>query len=140
MDVYRAPMRSRRDDVDPQLAVDRALEHGVCGMGAAHDEGAERRLDRFASAAIGTYVWTRTAKEYHLGRLTGGLREDRSADAIAADLIHIRTCEWLGEPIDAALVPEQVSHAFSRGGRNLQRIGLSGAVEATREVWRRVAT
>ncbi|MDH6287585.1 hypothetical protein M2275_002489 [Rhodococcus opacus] len=32
-DVYRAPMRSRRDDVDPGLAVQRALAMDVCGIG-----------------------------------------------------------------------------------------------------------
>jgi hypothetical protein len=38
------------------------------------------------------------------------------------------------------LVPEQVSYAFSRGGRNLQRIGTPGAGEATQDTWERIAT
>jgi hypothetical protein len=129
-------MHSRRDDVDPRLAVERALRLGLCGMGEAADERAERRLERFASAQDGTFAWTRSTEGFHLGRLTGPVRNDRSADAITADLVHVRPCEWLGQPVDAALVPEQVTHAFSRGGRNLQRIGLPGAGEATEDVWR----
>ena len=134
-DVFRAPMRSRRDDVDPSLAVARALDLGICGMGAADDERAERRLARFASAPDGSYVWTRDAAGFHLGRLTGPLRPDQSSAAVSADLVHVRPCEWVDGPVDAVLVPEQVVHAFARGGRNLQRIGIRGAAEATRGVW-----
>jgi hypothetical protein len=133
-------MRSRRDDVEPRLAVERALELGLCGMGAADDVRAERRLEKFAAAADGTYVWTRGAQGFHLGRLTGPCRRDDSEAAVAADLVHVRPCEWLDEPVDAALVPEQVSYAFSRGGRNLQRIATPGAGEATRDAWRRIAS
>ena len=139
-DVYRAPMRSRRDDVDPRLAVERALEIGLCGMGTADDDRAERRLERFAAAPDGTYVWTRGPDGFHLGRLTGPCRRDDSEAAIAADLVHVRPCEWIEEPVDPALVPEQVSYAFSRGGRNLQRIGTPGAGEATRATWERLAS
>jgi len=134
-DVYRAPMRSRRDDIDPRLAVERALELGLCGMGTTDDVRAERRLERFAAAPEGTYVWTRGPNGFHLGRLTGPCRRDDSVAAVAADLVHVRPCEWIDEPVDAALVPEQVSYAFSRGGRNLQRIGTLGAGEATRHTW-----
>jgi hypothetical protein len=109
-------------------------------MGAADDVRAERRLERFAAAADGTYVWTRGARGFHLGRLTGPCRRDDSGAAVAADLVHVRPCEWLDEPVDAALVPEQVSYAFSRGGRNLQRIATPGADEATRDAWRKIAS
>ena len=108
-------------------------------MGAADDERAERRLERFAAAPDGTYVWTRDQSGFHLGRLTGPWRRDDSEAAVAADLVHVRPCEWLDEPVDPALVPEQVSYAFSRGGRNLQRIGTPGAGEATRDTWERLA-
>jgi len=133
-------MRSRRDDVAPRLAVERALELGLCGMGAIDDVRAEGRLERFAAAPEGTYVWTRGPDGLHLGRLTGPCRRDASVAAVAADLVHVRPCEWIDEPVDPALVPEQVSYAFSRGGRNLQRIGTPGAVEATRDIWDRLAT
>ena len=132
-------MRSRRDDVDPRLAAERALELGLCGMGTTDDVRAERRLERFAAAPEGSYVWTRGPDGFHLGRLTGPCRRDDSAAAEAADLVHVRPCEWIDEPVDAALVPEQVSYAFSRGGRNLQRIGTPGAGEATQEAWDRIA-
>ena len=133
-------MRTRRDDVDPRLAVERALELGLCGMGTTDDVRAERRLERFAAAPEGTYVWTRGPDGFHLGRLTGPCRRDDSVAAVAADLVHVRPCEWIDEPVDAALVPEQVSYAFSRGGRNLQRIGISGAGEATQATWERIAS
>jgi hypothetical protein len=133
-------MHSRRDDVDPELAVQRALRLGLCGMGEATDERAERRLERFASAPDGSLAWTRSVDGFHLGRLTGPVADDRSADALVADLVHVRPCDWLGEPVHAALVPGQVPQAFSRGGRNLQRIGLPGAGEATQDVWERLSS
>jgi hypothetical protein len=133
-------MRSRRDDVDPRLAVERALELGLCGMGTTDDVRAERRLERFAAAPDGTYAWTRSPAGFHLGRLTGPCWHDDAEAAVAADLVHVRPCEWIDEPVDPALVPEQVSYAFSRGGRNLQRIGTPGAGEATHHTWRRLAT
>jgi hypothetical protein len=133
-------MRSRRDDIDPRLAVERALHLGLCGMGAAEDDRAERRLVRFAAAPDGTYVWTRGPAGFHLGRLTGPCRHDDAEAAVAADLVHVRPCEWIEEPVDPTLVPEQVSYAFSRGGRNLQRIGTPGAGEATQATWERVAS
>jgi len=139
-DVYRAPMRSRRDDVDPRLAVERALQLGICGMGTTDDVRAERRLERFAAAPEGTYIWTRSPDGFHLGRLTGPCRRDDAEAAVAADLVHVRPCEWIDEPVDPALVPTQVSNAFSRGGRNLQRIGTPGAGEATQEAWGRIAS
>jgi hypothetical protein len=132
-------MRSRRDDVEPRLAVERALALGLCGMGTTDDHRAERRLERFAAAPDGTYVWTRDPGGFHLGRLTGPCRRDDSEAAAAADLVHVRPCEWTDQPVDPALVPEQVSYAFSRGGRNLQRIGTPGAGEATQKAWDRIA-
>ena len=133
-------MRSRRDDVDPRLAVERALELGLCGMGEVDGDRAERRLQRFTAAPDGTFVWTRGPAGFHLGRMTGPCRRDDVEDAVAADLVHVRQCEWIDEPVDPALVPEQVSYAFSRGGRNLQRIGTPGAGEATRDTWERIST
>lgn len=128
-------MRSRSDDVDPALAVDRALAGGVVGMGAATDEQAARRLARFCAAAVGSFVWTRRAEDLHLGRLTGPCERDDDAGAVPADLVHVRPCDWLPEPVDVALVPDQVRHAFTRGGRNLQRIGRPGVALATARVW-----
>lgn len=133
--VYRAPMRSRRDDVDPALAVRRALDLRLCGIGEPLTDRDRARLERFCGAPDGSHVWTRLGSEMHLGRLAGPCREDHEPAAVAADLVHVRSCDWLPEPVDPALVPEQVSYAFSRGGRNFQGIGLSGAVDATSRVW-----
>jgi hypothetical protein len=134
-EAFRAPMRSRRDEVDPVLAVRRALAVGLCGVGAPSTERDARRLERFCAVADGAYVWTRSADGFHLGRLAGPCVEDRAPEAVAADLVHVRPCDWLPAPVDPALVPEQVVHAFSRGGRNFQGIGLPGAGPATARVW-----
>lgn len=136
LDAYRAPMRSRRDDVDPALAVGRALELGLCGMGAVRNERDQRRVERFADVPDESFVWTRSDAGFHLGRLTGAAREDRSNEAVTADLVHVRPCEWLPEPVDPVLVPEQVRYAFSRGGRNFQRIGIPGSGDASARVWK----
>lgn len=122
MDAYRAPMRSSR-----------ALADGVVGVRKCENERDEARLERFCAVPDGSFVWTRLDGEFHLGRLTGGCRHDASAAAVADELVHVRRCDWI--PVDAALVPEQVRYAFSRGGRNFQRIGLPGAAEATGRVW-----
>lgn len=134
-DVYRAPMRSRRNDVDPSLAVTRALTLGLCGTGTPVTGRDQKRLERFRAVADGSFVWTHSDAGFHLGRITGPGREDDEEAARRADLTHVRPCEWLAVPVDPGLVPEQVRFAFSRGGRNFQRIGLAGAGEATARAW-----
>lgn len=134
-DAYRAPMRSRRDDVDPTLAVRRALDQGLCGVGAPLSERDRARVERFCAVPDGSFVWTRLHAAVHLGRLTGPCRPDDDTAAVAADLVTVRPCDWMSEPVDPALVPEQVAYAFARGGRNFQRIGLPGAGPATERVW-----
>ncbi|MEV6287086.1 GAF domain-containing protein [Kribbella sp. NPDC051770] len=134
-------MRSRRDDVPEGLAVDRALTLGLCGIGGilqpppatlddavarlstAYDERTARRLQRFAEVPEGATVWTREPDGlYHLGHLTGPWKYDASPEAEAADLVHVRSCVWTPAPD----VPAAVEYAFSRGGRNFQRIRSEG--------------
>lgn len=136
--VYRAPLRSRRDDVDHDAAVERALRTGVVGMGEATDERAERRLDRFAAAPVGSFVWTRRPDgALFVGRVTGPLRRDDGGTPV--DLVNVRDCDWIGEPVEPPLVPAAVAQTFARGGRNLQRI-RPGDVEArTADVWERLS-
>ena len=58
--VYRAPMRSRRDDIDVAATIERALKLGLCGFGeAANDSRIARRVERFADVEQGSFVWTR---------------------------------------------------------------------------------
>ncbi len=128
-------MRSRRDDVDPALAVRRALDLGLCGIGAPLTDRDRARLDRFCAVPDGSYVWTRDDTGFHLGRLTGPCVDDQDPAAVAADLVHVRRCDWLPEPVDPALVPQQVSYAFSRGGRNFQQIGVPDAAATTANIW-----
>ena len=120
MDAYRAPMRSSR-----------ALADGVVGVRTRENERDDARLDRFCAVPDGSFVWTHLDGAFHLGRVTGGCRHDDS-DPVD-ELVHVRPCEWT--EVDAALVPEQVRYAFSRGGRNFQRIGIAGAADATARVW-----
>jgi hypothetical protein len=115
-------MRSRRDDVDPWAAVERALDLGLCGMGAVTDERSARRRDRFATVPDGAVVWTRDPDgRYVRGLLSGPLRDDRSAAAVEADLVHVRPCRW-SEPVEEHRVPPAVVATYARGGRNFQRI------------------
>ncbi|QEW00118.1 GAF domain-containing protein [Microbacterium caowuchunii] len=139
--VYRAPMRSRRDDVPPGAAVERALTAGLCGFGGAlgtvpataaeaarlaavrYDERLARRIERFAAVPDAAYVWTRDEDGlFWLGRLTGGWRYDASPPAEAVDLVHVRPCHWTAAPVDPAALPAAVRATFARGGRNWQEI------------------
>lgn len=153
--VYRAPMRSRDDDVSDGPAVERALALGVCGVGgrlddapdsiaealaavdAVYGEQMARRLDRFASVAEGAFVWTRDSDGLlWLGRITGPWRYDASAEARAVDLPHVRACDWLDRSVEPAAVPPGVHETFSRGGRNWQSITRGDAARLTAAVWK----
>lgn len=152
--VFRAPMRSRDDDVIDGPAVERALAIGVCGVGgrldvapdtiadalaavdAAYGERMARRLERFAGVPEGAYVWTRDVDGLlWLGRITGPWRYDASAEARAVDLVHVRACDWLERPVEPAAIPAGVLEAFARGGRNWQSISRGDAARLTAAVW-----
>ncbi|WP_134739313.1 GAF domain-containing protein [Nocardioides sp. 503] len=139
--VYRAPLRSRRDDVDHEAAVERALSRGLCGVGGVlprppqalaealaeteelHGDRVARRLERFAAVPDGAQVWTRTpGGPFHRGWLTGPWSYDGSSAAATLDLAHVRPCDWDPEPWDEHRLPAAVAHTFRRGGRNFQRI------------------
>jgi hypothetical protein len=138
MRVYRAPMRSRLDDVPHAPAVERALRLGVCGVGGrlprppaslddavratydAHGERVAARLSRFAAAPVGSPVWTRSGDGLlHVGTLDGEWRWDGDDEAWSLDLQHVRDCAWQA-PDD--VVPGAVLATFARGGRNFQEI------------------
>ncbi len=96
-----------------------------------------RRLERFAEVPDGAFVWTREVDGlYRLGRLAGPWRYDASADAVAADLVHVRPCSW---SVALADVPAAVLHTFSRGGRNFQRIRDPAVEPATADLWAQIA-
>lgn len=154
--VYRAPMRSRDDAVPLGVAPERALELGLCGIGGrlapAPGSLAEAlvtadaqfgirlawRIERFAKAPIGAFAWTRDVDGLtYLGRIAGPWRYDAGEDAAAADLVHVRRCEWLTEPIDHAEVPAGVLATFARNGRNWQRIHDADAERLSAELWHR---
>jgi hypothetical protein len=132
-------MRSRRDDIDAQAAVARALSHGVVGMGEAADERAERRLERLVAAPSGSYVWTRDGDgAAYVGRLTGSWRRDPAGAEV--DLVNVRDTEWITEPVDPALVPAAVAQAFARGGRNFQQIHPGDVEAETARLWERLSS
>ncbi|MDX6278779.1 MAG: hypothetical protein QOJ72_2907 [Nocardioidaceae bacterium] len=130
-------MRSRRDDIDWAAAVRRALELGVCGMGAADDERAGRRLERFEAAPTGSFVWTRDGGGHtYVGRLTGSLRTDPRGAPVG--LVHVRDCEWSATPVEPLLIPSGVAQTFARGGRNFQQIHTAGVEAETTALWQRL--
>lgn len=152
--VYRAPMRSRCESVPEGAAVERALRLGLCGMGGSLDtapsalgvalravdarfgERTARRIERFASAPDGAFVWTRDIDALTwLGRLTGPWRYDPTLEAAHVDLVHVRSCEWIRDPVHPALIPDGVGASFGRGGRNWQRIGAPDVPGLTAALW-----
>lgn len=153
-DVYRAPLRSRRDDIDHAKAVDWALEQGVVGVGGVlepaphslveaverlaetYDDRLAARLDRFAAVPGGSFVWTRhPGGDLWVGRLTGPWAYDDSAEAAEVDLPHVRACHWPDEPVPLSSVPGGVLATLERGGRNFQRTHDAEAEEQTRRLW-----
>ena len=137
--VYRAPLRSRSDEVDHAAAVEWALVRGVVGVGEPGDDRAERRLARFCDAPVGAHVWTRHPDgRTYLGRITGPCRRDD--DGSGLDLVHVRDCDWIEEPVDPALVPAAVTQTFARGGRNWQRIHPGVVEDETARAWRRLGS
>ena len=139
--VFRAPLRSRLDSVDPRLASDRAFRLGVCGLGGRlsvaprsredalartsdeYDERVARRLERFMAVPDGSVVWTRESDGmFRAGTLTGPWRYDADPAAYEADLVNVRNCDWDAEPLPEHRVPPAVAATYRRGGRNFQRI------------------
>ncbi|MEW5812246.1 MAG: GAF domain-containing protein [Actinomycetota bacterium] len=130
--VYRAPMRSRRDDIDHGLAVDRALRLGLCGFGRI--DVPQRRVDRFAAVPDESFVWTRDEEGlFFLGRLRGPYFYD--ADGVDVDLVHVRPCRWRHDPVVESHCPAAVLATFSRGGRNFQQIHDAQVGEESLQIW-----
>ena len=132
-------MRSRREDIDPQQTIDRAFAIGVVGFGDNDaDPRLTRRVDRFADVADGSFVWTRdTDGLYWLGRIDGPLHHDD--DGAPVDLVHVRPCRWVTEPVLEHEVPAAVLATFARGGRNFQQTHSPAVGEQTAAIWRRRA-
>jgi hypothetical protein len=153
-EVYRAPMRSRRDDVALGATVARARARGVCGFGGVlhptpedvddavalaaqqYDDRLARRIARFAEVPADSLVWTRDEDALlWLGRLTGDWRYDSTEVAAAVDLVHVRPCAWMERPVPRAQVPGAVLATFGRGGRNFQQIHDATVAEESRLIW-----
>ena len=132
-DVYRAPLRSRRDDIDPAATLARALRLGLCGFG---DDAPDRRVARFAAVEDGSLVWTRDFDGlFWLGRLEGPLRYDDTAEAVAVDLVHVRPCTWRSPPVTESAAPPAVVATFGRGGRNFQQIHDPAVGPLSDQLW-----
>ena len=154
MEVFRAPMRARTLDLPPGAGADHALASDVVGIGdrldrrpaslaaavdaatRLHGDKAGRLLRAFAGASDGAFVWTRDSRgAFHLGRVCGGWRYDDSPAAGAVGLHHVRGARWLDRPFGEDEAPAAVVAAFSRGGRNFQRIRGAAALRRTAELW-----
>ena len=130
-------MRSRRGDIDPQATIDRALATGVVGFGnAGYDERLARRVGRFADVTNGSFVWTRDADGlFWLGRIDGTYYRDDDVAAVAVDLVHVRPCRWLTEPVVESDTPPAVLATFGRGGRNFQQTHSPDVGRQTERIW-----
>ena len=136
--IYRAPMRARDSDVPAGAGSEYGVAHGVVGIGPGGGDKAERMTHRFATLPDGVFVWTRDQSGgYHLGRIAGPMREERSADARAVGIKFVRPTEWLGRSFREEEVPVAVARTFARGGRNLQRTHDAQAEQQTAALWRR---
>jgi hypothetical protein len=139
MAVYRAPMRSRRDDVDVGATIERARALGLCGFGGPRepsDERLVRRIERFSDVADGSFVWTRdTDGLFWLGRIDGPYFYDTDDAAAAVDLVHVRECRWLSTPLLEPQVPPAVVATFRRGGRNFQQTHDATVGAESERIW-----
>lgn len=139
--VFRAPMRSRSDAIEPQATIDRARRLGLCGFGRLVSRPAEkvrleRRVARFAALDEGSFVWNRdTDGWFWLGRISGPYHYDDDKVAAAVDLVHTRSCDWLSMPVLEQDVPAAVVATFGRGGRNFQEIHHPSIGEQTQQIW-----
>lgn len=125
-------MRSRRDDVDPQLARDRAFALGLVGFGRI--DVPQRRVDRFAAVPDGSFVWTRDEDGlFWLGRLDGPYVYDAAGEDV--DLVHVRPCRWLPRPVVESRCPAAVLATYARGGRNFQQIHDARVGAESLRVW-----
>ena len=86
--IYRAPMRPRDLDVPAGAGAEYGVAHGVVGIGPGRGDKAERMTHRFATLPDGVFVWTRDGSgDYHLGRIAGPMREERSNEARAVGIV-----------------------------------------------------
>jgi hypothetical protein len=136
--IFRAPMRARDLDVPAGAGTEHGLACGVVGIGSGRGEKAARALHRFATVPSGAFVWTRDrARGYHLGRIVGDVREDRSPAARAVGIVYVRDTTWLARAFEETEVPPAVAQTFARGGRNFQRTHDSEAERMTSVMWLR---
>lgn len=132
--VYRAPMRSRRADVDPAATLARARALNLVGFGDG--PGVARRVERFAAVADGSFVWTRDPDGlFWLGRVDGAYFYDDDTRAAAVDLVHVRPCRWRVKPFLEPQVPSAVVATFGRGGRNFQQTHDPAVGAQTERLW-----
>jgi hypothetical protein len=137
--VYRAPMRSRRDDVDFGATIERARARGLCGFGGPKepsDDRLARRIERFRDADDGSFVWTRDPDGlYWLGRIGGPYFCDADDGAAVLDLVHVRPTRWLSEPVFEHEVPAAIVATFQRGGRNFQQTHDPAVGAESQRLW-----
>jgi hypothetical protein len=132
-------MRARDVDAAPGAGAEYGLARAVVGIGPGGGEKASRALHRFATLPEGVFVWTRDrAGRYHLGRITGPLREDTSPDARAVGITHVRPARWLDRAFAEDEVPAAVARTFARGGRNFQRTHDDAAERLSAALWTRL--
>ena len=130
-------MRARDRELPVGAGAEYGIRHGLVGIGAISGEKGARMLHRFATLPDGVFVWTRDqGGAYHLGRITGPLREDTSPGAREVGIRHVRRASWLRRRFAEAEVPAAVAQTFARGGRNFQRTHEAEAEILTAQLWK----
>jgi hypothetical protein len=131
-------MRSRDDAVDVAATIARARRLDLCGFGEllVDEERLSRRVARFIDVPDGSLVWTRDSQGlFWLGRIEGSYRRDTDPAAVAVDLVHVRPCRWLPEPLFEPQVPGAVLATFRRGGRNFQQTHDEAVGTQSQALW-----
>ncbi len=77
------------------------------------------------------------ARDLDVPACAGAIREDRSPDAHAVGIVHVRDATWLARAFQESEVPRAVARTFARGGRNFQRMHDDEAERMTAEIWLR---
>lgn len=155
-DLWRTKLRSLKPGVNHERQVAYCLERGVIGIGwggdipdaapfedvmelVQDDRSRKRACDtirRFATAAVGEFIWTRdTFGRYHLCRLDGPWRFENTPECAAVDIHQVRDVSWMSDGASDLQVPGAVIRCFVGTGASFSRVNNMSARMLTERIW-----